>query len=432
VPRRRIATLAINVVIFIVVAEVVCLAVYYVQNGELFYIHPKTYEPLTETQAEATSPNALHPYFGPTHRPGVPFSVPEKLLNASARPAVTNNFGFVSPHDYPYSRRNPDEFIIGVFGGSVGLWFCQLGADRLLEELKRSAYFNKKELVALCFSHEGYKQPQQALVLAYFLSIGQELDLVVNIDGFNEVALGRLNDREGQDISMPSVMHMDPLVNLVNQSTLTPEKLESLAQIGRYKRQMNALAERIHRNRIASVNFVLEQYFEIISKRHVAELYKFAGLPSNPSNSSLVYVTPKTRERPGLELFEDIARNWVGASALMNELLSSRSVPYFHVLQPNQYHTQRRFADDEARVALNQASPFKEGVEKGYPILVRTVSSGVWQKNGVRFLDATRIFDREPSPVYMDDCCHYTVRGNRILADYIAEGILSSDSLRIR
>ena len=30
---------------------------------------------------------------------------------------------------------------------------------------------------------------------------------------------------------MPSVMHLDPLVNLVNQATLTPEKLQSLAAI---------------------------------------------------------------------------------------------------------------------------------------------------------------------------------------------------------
>jgi len=27
-------------------------------------------------------------------------------------------------------------------------------------------------------------------VLSYFLSIGQEFDMVINIDGFNEIALG--------------------------------------------------------------------------------------------------------------------------------------------------------------------------------------------------------------------------------------------------
>ena len=424
--KRRIATVAVNVAVLVVLAEGVSLAIYYIQNGGLFYVHRKTYRPIPETQNQRMTPDALHPYFGPTHRPGHPFSMPATLLNESSPPPATNNFGFVSPHSYPYSRKRDAEFILGVFGGSVGVWFCQLGVDPLIASLKQHPAFKGRDVTALCFSHEGYKQPQQALVLAYFLSIGQEFDLVLNIDGFNEVALGRLNDQHGLDISMPSVMHIDPLINLINQSTLTPDKLESLARISRYKRQLNTLADRINQNRIASVNFVLEQYFQIVSNRHVAEVYAFARLPSNPSESSLVYVTPKTKKRSDAELFDHIARSWASGSTLMNDLLSARSVPYFHVLQPNQYYTQRRFAAEEARVALNDQSPFKDGVQKGYPILIRMSDNGVWQKNGVRFLDATRILDREPAPVYMDDCCHYTRRGNEMLADYIARTILSS------
>ena len=38
-----------------------------------------------------------------------------------------------------------------------------------------------REPVPLCFSHEGYKQPQQLLVLSYFLSLGQPFDLVINM-----------------------------------------------------------------------------------------------------------------------------------------------------------------------------------------------------------------------------------------------------------
>ena len=34
----------------------------------------------------------------------------------------------------------------------------------------------------------GYKQPQQLTTLAYLMSIGGQFDLVLNIDGFNEVA----------------------------------------------------------------------------------------------------------------------------------------------------------------------------------------------------------------------------------------------------
>ena len=46
-------------------------------------------------------------------------------------------------------------------------------------------------------------------------------------------------------------------------------------------------------------------------------------------------------------------------------------------------------------------------------------------KSRVNFLNATGIFDRESAAVYMDDCCHYTLIGNHLLADFIAASIVS-------
>jgi hypothetical protein len=181
--------------------------VYYVDYGGLFYRDRQAgrYAPIVETAEHRLTTNALHPYFGPTHRPGVRFEVPAQLLPPGAAPPrlQTNNFGFVSPRNYPVARVSDRQFLVGLFGGSVGLWFCEVGAPRLVEALQRHERFRGKEIVPLCFSHEGYKQPQQLLVLAYFLSLGQSYDLVINIDGFNEVALGSLNAARGPDISMP-------------------------------------------------------------------------------------------------------------------------------------------------------------------------------------------------------------------------------------
>ena len=175
---------------------------------------------------------------------------------------ATNNLGFVSPFDYPLTKRSDRQFVVGLFGGSVGLWFCQVGVDRLIADLRRDPFFVDKEIVPLCASHEGYKQPQQALLLAYLLSLGQTFDLVVNIDGFNEVALGNLNEQHGWDPSMPSVMHLDPLVNLVDQATMTPEKLDTLAAIQHDKRRLNWLAGWINTTRLASIDVAAEQYDE--------------------------------------------------------------------------------------------------------------------------------------------------------------------------
>ena len=36
------------------------------------------------------------------------------------------------------------------------------------------------------------------------------------------------------------------------------------------------------------------------------------------------------------------------------------------------------------------------------------------------------LFDNEPAPVYIDDCCHYTLVGYGHLADFIAASTLKS------
>ena len=424
--RRALGVVLVNLIVFCVLAELLALLLFYNDTGRLFYAYQKPYEPIAETQQGRLTGDGLHPYFGPTHRQGYPFDIPEPLRENASSPArvPTNNFGFASTHNYPFMKTSPNQFVIGMFGGSVGAWFCQVGAQRLVEDLKANAFFKEREIVPLCLSHEGYKQPQQLLVLSYFLSIGQTFDLVLNIDGFNEVTLSSFNNQRGLDISMPSAMHLDPLVNLVNQATLTPEKLQSLAAISQYKERINYLVGRLQRNRIAAINVVLERLHRGATTSYQAEVARFAALPSNPSDASLILATPSVTQRDEAKALADAAKSWSDASTLMQTMLSARGIPYFHVLQPNQYFTTRSFSAEEAKVARSDASPFKTGAEKGYPLLVRE-SEGL--KSRVNFLNATGIFDRESSAVYLDDCCHYTLRGNQLLADAIAQRILSSN-----
>ena len=416
--RRIIILLAVNVAIFCAAAELLALGIFYYQHGWLFYIDPyRDKIPLVpEAPGQGLTAIGLHPYFGPTHRPGIPFDLPPELQTTDAGPPVaTNNFGFASRYDYPFIKTNDRQYIIGIFGGSVGGFFCRLGAPRLEEQLRQTVLFRDRELVTLCFSHEGYKQPQQLLVLSYFLSIGQPFDMVINIDGFNEVALGAINDRFGWDVSMPSHEHLDALVNLVNQSTLTPAKLESLYRITRDKARLNAVADRVNRTWFASADFALRRYHAFVQRRYQQELVNFERLPSNPPASSVVHVTPTVKPRAGDALYADIAANWRAASVEMRQLLAPRNVPYFHVLQPNQYYSSRSFSEDEKKVAFNDASPFKAGAERGYPFLEKALEPGG--------LNAVHLFDAERGPVYVDDCCHYTVAGNRLLADFIARSV---------
>ena len=135
----------------------------------------------------------------------------------------------------------------------------------------------------------------------------------------------------------------------------------------------------------------------------------------------MIRVTPRVTPRDGQKLFADIAAEWAQSSLMMHTMLRDRGVPYIHVLQPNQYFTTRRFGEAERRIALNAGSPFKGGAEQGYPALIEA-SRALEGKEP--FFNAVGIFDQEASPAYIDDCCHYTLAGNRRLADFVSTSIL--------
>ena len=54
------------------------------------------------------------------------------------------------------------------------------------------------------------------------------------------------------------------------------------------------------------------------------------------------------------------------------------------------------------------------------------MSAGAVGQSAVRHRPCALAFDTEPAPVYVDDCCHYTARGNEILADVVLGAALAS------
>ncbi|MGE3578729.1 MAG: hypothetical protein AB7I25_09735 [Vicinamibacterales bacterium] len=429
--------LVVSLLLFAVFAEAAALAVHYAGTGWLFYANPhrRVLAVLPPDAQQTLTGDALHPYFGPTHRPGLVFEIPAELQGGASPgrpPARTNNFGFVARTDYPVPRGDDRQFFVGFFGGSVGLWFCEVGAERFLDRLRRHPALAGRTIVPVCLAHEGYKQPQQLLTLAYFLSAGQPFDLVVNIDGFNEVALGAMNDQRGFDFTMPSVSHIEPLMNLIDRATLTPDKAEALAAINTARQAADRWARRANAARLAAVYLVADRMHAIADARYRDARLRFDRLPSQGADRSLLRITPRTAERSGDAFFAGVARQWAEASGAMQALLAARGIAYVHVLQPNQYASVRRFSDAERQVAFIDASPFKPGAEQGYPHLRGEAAQRILRERGVRFVDGSGAFDRTPGQVYWDNCCHYTRLGNDVLADVIADAVLAPGVLPAR
>ena len=84
---------------------------------------------------------------------------------------------------------------ICILGGSVAQTFARLGAARLADKLREDPRFAGLEIAVHEDACAGYKQPQSVMVLAHLFARGHEPDAVIQLDGFNEAALGWSNAR---------------------------------------------------------------------------------------------------------------------------------------------------------------------------------------------------------------------------------------------
>ena len=128
-----------------------------------------------ESTTAGTSPFSseyvLHPYLGFTFNLGLRKYAPDSPLLG---------------YRLPWMKRGPGHLVVMLAGGSFAVQIGALAGKELSTRLEQ-ATGQKIQLVNVALG--GYKQPQQLMALTYLLSLGAEFDLVINIDGFNEVAL---------------------------------------------------------------------------------------------------------------------------------------------------------------------------------------------------------------------------------------------------
>lgn len=419
--RKALVGIAISLVTLVVMAELLAVAWYGLTRGQLFYTseHPAPQqEALLEEAVDATSPwgvrHRLHPYFG--------------FTKWTARDRRINNEGFPgNQHDFPFRKTSPQQYVVAVFGGSVATSFTNLGQERLVQRLREHPALADREIVLLNMAQGGYKQPQNLLALAYYLAAGQEIDLAINLDGFNEVALSARNASMNIEAAMPSGDHLLPLADLVNQSVLTPERVAALHDIYSRQARLARLADGVASARLASVAFVREQLYRIETghyRQAVVQFQESQQSQANLSEQSLIFIAPSHIGGDEEALFRRVADIWARSSLMMHALLAQRGVPYYHVLQPNQYVSAKPLSAEEQRYAFNPDHPYAVAAVKGYPYLLARAEE--LRRQGVRFVNAVDAFDAHPETLYIDDCCHFNQRGAEILADLVADAILAS------
>ena len=284
--------------------------------------------------------------------------------------------------------------------------------------------FQNKEIVILKFANPAHKQPQQLLILNYFLSVGQELDMVINIDGFNEVALSYLNNKAGTEVSMPNDYIFSPLIALANKD-FSSEQLELSLEVLQLKDRLQNTLNRLSECRLATCYMLRWAQAKYLLNQYRGKPETFSQLKTEEGKGSLIYLKRIEKPLDDPEALERIVDLWFNSSLGMNDLLAARKIPYFEFIQPNQYYsTNRQFSADEKKIAFDEKSQYKEGTIKGYPKLLAKVSS--LQAAGVKVFNAVSVFDETRDIVYCDNCCHYNDVGDGIFSRYIGQSIVTA------
>ena len=130
----------INLVVLFVLLEIGSLIFYYSKHQQFYYTRERTEDlqnlgvNLEGVRVGESIVERLHPYFGYIQKPGPDF-----------RPGFKyNNYGFISPYDYPYTKTNKNQVIVGVLGGSVaGNYSIYEVQNKILEKkLQQLPQFN--------------------------------------------------------------------------------------------------------------------------------------------------------------------------------------------------------------------------------------------------------------------------------------------------
>lgn len=428
--RKLAVVVSVNILLALIGAEFASAVVYYFQSGEFFYTRQKPSS--TETEPAAARGKhvmmAFHPYMGYQRRAESSVMVENSVRYLRCLYGTederawagleTNNMGFFSTVDYPYVPGEKDEFIVAVLGGSVAKYFGISGADHLIERLAEHGYGGDKPIKVLNLGQAGYKQPQQVNLLVYLLTLGQKVDLVINIDGYNEIAHGAINEDRGLDSSMPCSVFYLALRSLIEVGEADREMLILLGEAETLKKHIDSIDARRSQTRFAIVYHILSLSYRNSARRLRQTLIEIEETGSSRVEP-LVYAPAPMDDT---SVYERIAFGWAEASLVLHHLLIARDIPYVHVLQPNQYYSNHPFSEEEKRIAIRDDFINAPKVAEGYPYLIAELE--YLRSEGVQVVNAVELFDAESRMVYGDGYCHLNRLGNVLMADAIADCLL--------
>lgn len=331
----------------------------------------------------------------------------------------------------PFVPKTADRAIVVVTGGSFAYGVSNSSSDGKLEQaLARLPQLAGKDIVIYTLAAGGYKQPQQLLAIQYYLSIGAQFDMVINIDGFNEVVLPAVeNIPHGTHPTYPRIWH-----ERIYRGSEDRRSKIFRGRVAYFEEQRAVLADKTNNSifrRSALKNMIWRFKEQSLQKKISQSEQTYITNPQNIKRvASALATTGAQFEHVKSELiFTDLASLWRRSSEQIHATLKAQEIAYYHFLQPNQYVENTKPMNlEEREIAFLEGQgyehPFAHSAKQGYPYLIKQGEQ--LKASDVSFKDLTPVFKQHKAILYVDACCHLNETGYDLIIDEMVDTILNN------
>jgi len=328
---------------------------------------------------------------------------------------IEDDWSWMKEHPDPQNKR----YDILIVGGSVAQIFGQYGESTLKTVLRRDPRFAERTVRLIKYGRGGYKEPQQVIFVAYLLSLGFHFDCVLNLNGFNEVALGTDNAALGTHPIFPSIPHWG---HLAVGGRTDREGLDW--QLEARKLQLEVLESTDLALRSGMYRSVVLGEWALGKQRRLSA--RLAAIDTEYSqrlrgqNRQILH--GPLFEASGTKPQRTCTVSWMESSRTIQDICNARGIDYLHALQPTLHDTDSKPLSAEELEKGKAPQTWMDGVHVGYPML--RFAGEQLRAQGVNFVDMSMVFREQPQTLYFDSC-HFGQEGNDILAEAIGAALLA-------
>ncbi|KAB2891439.1 MAG: hypothetical protein F9K32_04165 [Desulfobulbaceae bacterium] len=326
--------------------------------------------------------------------------------------------------DFPEAA--PDRAIVAITGGSFAYGVANNSTKGKIEQaLATIPELQGKQILVYTLALGGFKQPQQLFALEYYLAMGAHFDMIINIDGFNEMVLPQVENLPFRtNPFFPRVWHTRVRSGVENYQAKMIQGTKAFLGMERAR-----LAESTNRDitRRSAVRGLIWKLQDTSLQKRIAgaEAEYLETARKNPAEKSRMIAAGTDFPRDDENwVLTQLAGFWRQSSVMMNTVAKAHNIRYYHFLQPNQYVDNSKPMSREERAAAflegsGKTHPYAKPARAGYPYLI--AQGEALKQSGVAFQDLTMMFKDNSEILYRDACCHLTSRGYDYVIDEIVD-----------